>query len=224
MTSEDSGEIQYKDAIKLMKERPERLGLMSGWSWHDDPKRLVFFLARYKFVAKMLDGCEKVLEVGCGDAFGTRIVAQGVQSVTAVDFDPEFVKSAQSIMSERWPMTYMVHNMLAGPVVGSFDAVYSLDVLEHISVEDESRFLENMIASLTPNGIAIIGTPSLQSQAYASEHSRIGHINCKDQQELKGLMQRWFYNVFVFSMNDEVVHTGFHPMSHYNFCLCCGKK
>lgn len=224
MTNENSGEIQYRDAIKLMKEQPELLGLMSGWSWHDDPKRLVFFLARYKFVAKMLDGCEKVLEVGCGDAFGTRIVAQAVKSVTAVDFDPQFVASAHSIMSERWPMTCMVHDMLGGPVAGSFDAIYSLDVLEHIAPEDESGFLENMFASLTPNGIVIIGTPSLQSQVYASEHSRIGHVNCKDQQDLKALMQRWFHNVFVFSMNDEVVHTGFHPMSHYNFCLCCGKK
>jgi hypothetical protein len=72
--------------------------------------------------------------------------------------------------------------------------------------------------------VALIGTPSLQSQAYASAHSRIGHDNCKDQLELKKLMQRWFHNVFVFSMNDEVVHSGFHAMSHYNFCLCCGKK
>jgi hypothetical protein len=25
----------------------------------------------------------------------------------------------------------------------------------------------------------------------------------------------------MFSMNDEVVHTGFHPMAHYLFALCC---
>ncbi|MCA9471200.1 MAG: class I SAM-dependent methyltransferase [Nitrospirales bacterium] len=224
MTHNDSGEIQYREAIQLMKARPERLGLMSGWSWHDDPKRLVFFLARYKFVAKMLDGCERVLEVGCGDGFGTRIVTQTVKHVTGVDFDPEFVNSAKTIMSERWPATYLVHNMLEGPVPGTFDGAYSLDVLEHISKQDESRFIENMVAPLTPHGVMLIGTPSSQSQAYASEHSRIGHVNCKDQKELKVVMQRWFHNVFMFSMNDEVVHTGFHPMSHYNFCVCCGKK
>jgi len=25
-------------------------------------------------------------------------------------------------------------------------------------------------------------------------------------------------------MNDEVVHTGFTPLAHYVFALCCGKK
>jgi 2-polyprenyl-3-methyl-5-hydroxy-6-metoxy-1,4-benzoquinol methylase len=114
--------------------------------------------------------------------------------------------------------------VLDGPVSGKFDAVYALDVLEHIPPAKESTFINNMISSLAPHGVALIGTPSLQSQAYASAHSRIGHVNCKDQLELKKLMQRWFHNVFVFSMNDEVVHSGFHAMSHYNFCLCCGKK
>lgn len=33
--------------------------------------------------------------------------------------------------------------------------------------------------------------------------------------DFKNTMQRYFHNVFMFSMNDEVVHTGFHPMAHY---------
>jgi 2-polyprenyl-3-methyl-5-hydroxy-6-metoxy-1,4-benzoquinol methylase len=224
MSDDRIGEPQYRAAIELMKKRPERMGLMSGWSWHDDPKRLVFYLSRYKFVAKMLEGAGHVLEVGCGDGFGTRIVVQAVKQLTAVDFDPEFIRSAQEIMSDRWPFTCAVHDVLEQPVTGEFDAVFSLDVLEHIESKDEDRFIRNMIAPLKSAGIAIIGTPSLQSQAYASSHSRQGHVNCKDQQDLKRLMQRYFEQVFVFSMNDEVVHTGHHAMSHYNFCLCCGKK
>mgnify|MGYP007028595943 CR=1 FL=1 len=35
---------------------------------------------------------------------------------------------------------------------------------------------------------------------------------------------RFFDNVFLFSMNDEVVHTGFTPMAHYLFALCVGPK
>jgi len=224
MAKKHTGEPQYRDAIELMKKRPERMGLMSGWSWHDDPKRFVFYLSRYKFVAKMLEGTGHVLEVGCGDGFGTRIVVQAVKQVTAVDFDPEFVQSAKEIMSERWPFTCLQHDVTVRPVPGEFDAVYSLDVLEHVPPASEERFIANMIAALKPEGVAIIGTPSLQSQAHASAHSRQGHVNCKDQRDLKRLMQRYFNQVFVFSMNDEVVHTGHHAMSHYNFCLCCGKK
>jgi hypothetical protein len=37
-------------------------------------------------------------------------------------------------------------------------------------------------------------------------------------------MQTYFHNVYAFSMNDEVVHTGYHAMAHYNLVLCCGKR
>jgi len=37
-------------------------------------------------------------------------------------------------------------------------------------------------------------------------------------------MDRHFYNVFLFSMNDEVVHTGFYPMSHYLLAMSCGLR
>jgi len=39
----------------------------------------------------MLSGREHVLEIGCGDAFGTRIVQQEVQALSATDFDAVFV-------------------------------------------------------------------------------------------------------------------------------------
>jgi len=69
-------EAQYQFLLELEKEGLEQLGLMSSQVWRDDPRRLLFVLARYKFVAKMFAGMKKVLEVGCADAFGTRIVRQ----------------------------------------------------------------------------------------------------------------------------------------------------
>lgn len=219
------GEKQYQASIREVKGRGnERLGLMTSWAYLDDPKRLTFTFARYKFVAKMLAGRDHVLEAGCGDAFATRIVVQAVKRLTAIDFDPSFVEDANSRMSERWPFTCFRHDLLAGPVPGTFDGAYSLDVLEHVPVGDEHRFISNLIAPLTEQGVVIIGMPSLQSQAYASPQSREGHVNCKDQIDLQSLMQRYLHNVFMFSMNDEIVHTGFHAMSHYNIALCCGKK
>jgi hypothetical protein len=80
-------------------------------------------LACYKFVSKMFSGMQKVLDVGCADAFGTRVVRQEVPEVVATNFDPGFI-----------------------------------------------------------------------------------------------------HNVFIFSMNDEVVHTGFHPLAHYLRALCCQRK
>ena len=37
-------------------------------------------------------------------------------------------------------------------------------------------------------------------------------------------MSELFNNVFLFSMNDEVLHTGYYRMSNYLLTLCVGKK
>lgn len=201
-----------------------RLGLMVNESWNQDPKRALFMLARYKFVAKLLAGRESVLEVGCGDAFGTRMVQQSARKVTAVDFDPVFIADIEERANPHWPLTAFAHDMLQGPVPGTFDAAYALDVLEHIRPQDEAAFLWNFCASLAPTAVAIIGMPSLESQTHASPQSKAGHVNCKSGEDLKRTMEGYFHTVFVFSMNDEVVHTGFYPMAHYLLAVCCHLK
>jgi 2-polyprenyl-3-methyl-5-hydroxy-6-metoxy-1,4-benzoquinol methylase len=223
--STSKGEKQYQSAIKRVRRQgAARLGLMTTWAYHDDPKRLAFTFARYKFVAKMLAGSTHVLEAGCGDAFVSRVVRQSVKRLTAVDFDQSFVDDANSRPDDRWPIECFQHDLLDAPVPGRFDGIYSLDVLEHIPQSKERRFLDNLLASLNSNGVLIIGMPSLQSQAYASPQSKVGHVNCKDQNDLKRLLSDYFHNVFMFSMNDEIVHTGYHAMAHYHLALCCAKK
>jgi 2-polyprenyl-3-methyl-5-hydroxy-6-metoxy-1,4-benzoquinol methylase len=201
-----------------------RLGLMVNESWNRDPKRTLFTLSRYKFVARMLGGRKHVLEVGCADAFGTRIVQQSVGKVTAVDFDPLFIADAKERMNPHWPFETFVHDMMAGPVPGSFDAAYALDVLEHIEEKDEDRFIRNVLASLSPHGIAIFGMPSLESQAHASPQSKAGHVNCKSGEVFKRCLERYFHTVLVFAMNDEVIHTGFYPMAHYLMAIGCDRR
>lgn len=197
---------------------------MTNQVWHDDPRRLGILLSRYKFVAKMLSGRRDVGEVGCGDAFGTRVVLQEVDRVTVYDFDPVFGEDIRQRFSERWPMTVHLHDIVAGPLPQQHDALYSLDVLEHIARQDEHAYLENLRTSLTDDGVLIIGSPSLESQSYASVQSKAGHVNCKSGAEMKALLGNYFTNVFLFSMNDEVVHTGFYPMAHYLLAVCCGRK
>lgn len=203
----------------------QRLGLMNNQVWYDDPRRLVFTLSRYKFVAKMLSGRARVLEVGCGDGFGARIVAQEVGALTVTDFDPLFIRDIRERAVDRWPMDARVHDILDGPLDGPpFDAAYSLDVLEHIPAEREGAFLSNTAASLTDHGVLVVGIPSLESQAHASPPSREGHVNCKTGRDFKALMERYFHTVFLFSMNDEVVHTGYAPMAHYLFTVCAAPR
>lgn len=218
-------EPQYERCVEVARNNEvSRFGIMSNFTWHDDPKRLLFVLSRYKFVAKMLSGSNHVLEVGCADAFGTRVVLQDVNQLTAIDIDPVFVEDVLERMGSKWTFNCKVHDIIQGPLLESFDGAYSLDVLEHIHSDKEKFFISNIVKSLTVNGVLVVGSPSLQSQAYASPGSKEGHINCKTHKELKDLMSSFFHNVFIFSMNDEVVHTGFYPMAHYLIALCCNKK
>ena len=223
--SDKTREPQYQECIEAVTQRGfERLGLRSSQSWHDDPKHLLFRLSRYKFVAKMLSGSNHVLEIGCGDAFGTRIVQQEVRALSATDFDAVFIRDVEERMVDRWRFPVFTHDLLDGPIKGAYDGVFALDVLEHIDNKHQNTFLTNAFAPLTEHGVAIIGMPSLESQAHASPTSRAGHVNCQTMPELKKTMQQFFHNVFMFSMNDEVVHTGYHPMAHYLFAVCVGMK
>src|SRR5262245_1784077 len=203
-------ETQYHRSVEITAEKGlTTLGLMTNQVWQDDPRHLVFTLSRYKFVAKMLAGRSHVLEIGCADAFGTRLVQQEVERLTATDFDQVFVDDVRGRMNPSWPFECRQHDLLTAPFPGIFDAAYALDVIGHIPAALQDVFVCNIVRSLAPDGILILGSPSLESQTHASPPSKEGHVNCKSGRALKALMERFFHNVFLFPMNDEVVHTGF---------------
>lgn len=195
------------------------VGGMTADYWERDPKRLAFVLARYKFVARMLEGKGRVLEVGCADGFGSRIVRQHVGELWAIDIDEKSIKEAEQASTEQWPINFLVQDIMAcqgSARFSKFDAVYCLDVLEHIASAMEDAFLGKLRESAP---VAVIGMPSLESQAHASELSRAGHVNCKTGPDLKSALERHWKNVFLFGMNDETLHTGFAPMCHYRIAL-----
>ncbi len=202
------------------------LGLMSNFTWHNDPKRLLFMLSRYKFVAKMLNGQKNCFEMGCGDAFGTRIVRQVVKNVCAYDIDNIFIKlnKKENLNNPNFNISFINHDILKKPLPKKFSSGYSLDVLEHINPKYTSKYFSNIKKSLLDDGIFIVGMPSLESQKFASKESLEGHVNCMKAQDLLKHCLKHFKNAFIFSMNDEVLHTGFFPMSNYIFCLCVGVK
>lgn len=192
---------------------PVELGPMIGHAWRSDPKRLTFTLSRYKFVSKMLANYQVVAEVGAGDGFASAIVAEQVGRLDLYDIDARMGHGHVE-----------AHDLVAAPLPATYDAIYALDVLEHVEPVSAPRFLNNAASSLRPHGALILGMPSIESQKYASEISRAGHVNCVSGEDLRNFCTGRFHHVFMFGMNDEVVHTGFLPMSHYLLALCCDPR
>src|SRR5437763_12854906 len=101
MKEPQTREKQYQFLLERRRKGLARFGLMSSQVWQDDPRRLTFLLARYKFVAKMLSGLDHALEIGCADAFGTRIVKQEVKRMTVTDFDTSLIANDTALLDER---------------------------------------------------------------------------------------------------------------------------
>ena len=194
---------------------PVTLGRMTGAACEWNPPWLLRNLAHYHFVAQEIAGAAKVAEIGCGDAFGARIVRQTVGHLHLYDFDSVWRDDAIKIA----PFT--VHDIVAdGRLYPAYDAIYALDVLEHIAPEDEPKAMRNICHSLKTGGVFIAGCPSLESQAYATDIAKAGHVNCRTGADFRRDMLRYFEAAHPFSMNDGTLLPGFSPMSWYLIMLC----
>jgi len=220
-----SAEEAHRDAVEAQSQ-DERiiLGPYASHSVRSDPKHMCFVLSRYKFCAKLLEGKQKVLEIGCGDAIGLPIVAQAVGQVYATDWDAAIIEENKRRVSFLTNCTFLQFDITKSPFTETLDAVYSLDVIEHVEPSEERRMMEHIAKSLSHTGVCLVGTPNKEASRFASPQSEVGHINLKTHRELRELMDRYFSNVFLFSMNDEVVHTGFYPMAHYLVAMGVGLR
>jgi 2-polyprenyl-3-methyl-5-hydroxy-6-metoxy-1,4-benzoquinol methylase len=200
----------------------KRLGRHWSYNLRNDPKRLAFVLARYKFAARMASKNHSVLELGCSEGIGCPIVIENARSYLGVDLDESAVETAR----QNWEGDKCKFHCcdFLGKTLGKFDAIISLDVIEHIHPEDEDLFFKTVYDNLDEDGICVIGTPNITSAAYASPASQRGHINLYDANRLAASMGKIFHNVFRFGMNDEVAHTGYDPMAHYLMHVGCYKR
>jgi len=218
-----TGQIQFDTYIERGS---PKMGPWVSHIWRSDPRHLGFLLARYKFCAKMLEGKKEVLEVGCGDAFGTPIVLQTVTSVHGIDYELFLIQDARDRFKKEGikRCTFEAVDLTKKSINKKFDAAFSLDVIEHIPPKLEKSFMDNLCKCLRPQAVYIMGSPNLASKKHASKFSAASHINLKSADTLKELLLKYFHNAFIFSMNDEVVHTGFYPMAHYLLGMGVGLK
>jgi 2-polyprenyl-3-methyl-5-hydroxy-6-metoxy-1,4-benzoquinol methylase len=216
----------YHEGSDFQFEHPELLlGAPTSYSMTHDPKHICFVLARYKFCAKMLAGRKSVMEFGSGDGIGLPLLAKEVGRLHCVDWDERHLESIGRRLLPHFPNVSLHHldlNKQRAPF--KVDAAFSIDVIEHLDPRKEARFFENLLASLPRDGVLVTGTPNASASAYASPCSAVQHINLKTHDGLRKLMEKYFRNVFMFGMNDEVLHTGYGPMCHYLWSVAAGKR
>jgi SAM-dependent methyltransferase len=112
----------------------------------------------YEYAVDHLDAASNVLEIGCGDGYGTTMLAEKVARIVAVDVDEGTVQHAAA--------TYPAENCTFQPFdgetlpfdTGTFDAVVSMQVIEHI--QDDRRFVGEAHRVLKQGGVLILTTPN----------------------------------------------------------------
>ena len=111
--------------------------------------------AAYEFALPLVTGAT-VLEVGCGEGYGTARLARAAGRVVGVDYDAGTVThAAASYLSAR----FVRGNLAALPVRSeSVDVVASLQVVEH--VWDHGEFVRECLRVLRPGGALFLTTPN----------------------------------------------------------------
>jgi 2-polyprenyl-3-methyl-5-hydroxy-6-metoxy-1,4-benzoquinol methylase len=219
MTSNERS--RWHEVTEMMEDRQIILGRHVAYWFLRSPRRALYYMSYYKFAAKMIGRHKRVLDVGCGEGMGTWLLAAECGYARGIDLDGDAIGVAKG----NWVdprIDFAREDFLTG-APGQWDGVVNFDVIEHILPENAEEFLKRIADNLTPYGVAVVGTPNVTGQVYASEVARAGHVNVYSAERLESDMHRFFAHVFMFSANDEVVHTGYPPMAHYLIALACKK-
>ena len=205
----------------MQKEEIFSVGPYFSYQFSHSPRHVLFSLARYKFALKMIGLEKEILELGCSDGLGSYYLAEFAKKVYGVDFDEDSVAWAQKNFGNG-KMTFKCDNFL-GKTYGQFDAAVSYDVIEHIYPQNEETYIATAVKNLKPTGIFLVGTPNINTQEFSKKEVVDAHVNLFTGERLVESLRKHFHNVFLFSQNDEIIHTGYAPMAHYFLCLCCHK-
>jgi SAM-dependent methyltransferase len=115
--------------------------------------------AAYLHVAGLIassDAGAAVLEVGCGEGYGTALLAGQTGRIVGIDYDSATIDHA----AQRYPQaTFVRANLAALPFPDeTFDAVVTLQVIEH--VWNHPEFVRGCLRVLRPGGLLIVSTPN----------------------------------------------------------------
>ncbi|MGH2571935.1 MAG: class I SAM-dependent methyltransferase [Actinomycetota bacterium] len=98
----------------------------------------------------------RVLEVGCGSGFYTKKLQEaGVQSLMGIDITDALFPMLRTQFRDY---EFRVADITADPIVGEFDLILMIDVLEHIVTDVGLRnAVGHLRGALAPGGLLLLG-------------------------------------------------------------------
>jgi 2-polyprenyl-3-methyl-5-hydroxy-6-metoxy-1,4-benzoquinol methylase len=153
-------------------------------------------LAVYEWVAASCAGLD-VVDMACGEGYGTGVLSSTAAHVTGVDANPEAFEHARARYGG--PRVDFARD-LVDSYSEECDAVVFLQTIEH--VEDDAGVLRHFKSMLRPGGVAYVSTPNVLTLApegaeksdnpwhlreYRPEHFRALCESVFDEVELLGL-------------------------------------
>lgn len=183
-------------------------------------------LSRYRAASALIGSATDIVELGCGEGLGSRILIQGRAVYYGVDNDADALAVAQEMYGAD-DVQFRLGDAVTGRLILSqetYDAAVALDVIEHIPPEDELLFIRNAVRLLDEYGVMVIGTPSANAYHLASPQSKVGHINNYTPERLHALMARHFHTVQMLYSQGTDLHLGHPGMAHYIFATGIGPR
>src|SRR5260221_9228884 len=113
---------------------------------------------RYHFAARWVAG-KRVIDVACGEGYGTALLARAATQVTGIDLSADAIAHAKRNYSALGNASFECAPCTRLPIAdGSVDVAVSFETLEHIAEQD--AFLDELARVLKPEGLLILSCPN----------------------------------------------------------------
>jgi len=116
-------------------------------------------LVVYEWIAARTIG-RRVIDMACGEGYGTEVLSRGAASVVGVDANPEAHEHAR--LRYRRPNVRFARDLVER-FSEPCDAVVFLQTIEH--VRNPGEVLDHFRSMLAPGGVAYVSTPNLLTLA-----------------------------------------------------------
>ncbi|HVN79329.1 MAG TPA: methyltransferase domain-containing protein [Terriglobia bacterium] len=155
-------------------------------------------LARYLFSLQFAGG-RKVLDLGCGTGYGSKLMAGTASEVFAADVSAEAIHYARENFSAVH-LHYLLTDATALSLASnSFDVVLCFEVIEHLAGQE--ALLEEIRRVLKSDGILIVSTPN--RLFYTEERKLVNPYHTREFSfgEFQDLLRKYFGKVEVVYQN-----------------------